>query len=66
MQGLNETNPKAAEIEESNAYALAIIPPGRPKLCYLIDIFQNSSDWEIYRRFIICFQVKSGPLVSIN
>jgi phosphatidylinositol-binding clathrin assembly protein len=28
MQGLNEINPKAVELEESNALALAIIPPG--------------------------------------
>ena len=27
-QGLNEINPKAAELEESNALALAIVPPG--------------------------------------
>jgi hypothetical protein len=29
LQGLNEINPKAAELEESNALALAIVPPGR-------------------------------------
>eukprot|EP00261_Vitis_vinifera_P037184 XP_019078427.1 PREDICTED: putative clathrin assembly protein At5g57200 isoform X2 [Vitis vinifera] len=28
LLGLNEINPKAAELEESNALALAIIPPG--------------------------------------
>jgi hypothetical protein len=28
LQGLNEINPKAAELEESNALALAIVPPG--------------------------------------
>jgi hypothetical protein len=28
LQGLNEINPKAAELEESNAMALAIVPPG--------------------------------------
>ncbi|KAI7985108.1 putative clathrin assembly protein [Camellia lanceoleosa] len=27
MQGLNEINPKATELEESNALALAIVPP---------------------------------------
>lgn len=27
-QGLNEINPKAVELEESNALALAIVPPG--------------------------------------
>lgn len=29
LQGMKEVNPKAAEIEESNALALAIIQPGR-------------------------------------
>ncbi|CAL5348997.1 unnamed protein product [Camellia sinensis] len=29
LLGLNETNPKAAELEKSNALALAIVPPGR-------------------------------------
>lgn len=28
VKGLSETNPKAAELEESNALALAIIPSG--------------------------------------
>lgn len=28
VQGLNELNPKAAELEETNALALAIVPPG--------------------------------------
>lgn len=28
MQGLSEINPRAAEIEESNALALAIVTPG--------------------------------------
>ncbi|PKI56681.1 hypothetical protein CRG98_022931 [Punica granatum] len=28
LLGLNEVNPKAAELEESNALALAIVPPG--------------------------------------
>jgi len=28
LQGLNEINPKAQELEDSNALALAIIPPG--------------------------------------
>lgn len=28
LQGVKEVNPKAAEIEESNALALAIIQPG--------------------------------------
>lgn len=31
VQGLNEINPQAAEIEEKNALALAIYPPGRDK-----------------------------------
>lgn len=29
LQGLNEVNPAAAELEESNALALAIVPPGK-------------------------------------
>ncbi|CAL5331212.1 unnamed protein product [Camellia sinensis] len=29
LLGLNEINSKAAELEESNALALAIVPPGR-------------------------------------
>lgn len=29
LQGLNEINPRAAELEESNAFALAIVPPGK-------------------------------------
>ncbi|GAV81473.1 ANTH domain-containing protein [Cephalotus follicularis] len=29
LLGLNEVNPQAAELEESNALALAIVPPGR-------------------------------------
>lgn len=28
LQGLNEINPKVAELEESNALALAIVPSG--------------------------------------
>ena len=28
-QGLNEVNPAAAALEESNALALAIVPPGK-------------------------------------
>ncbi|KAJ1378212.1 putative clathrin assembly protein At4g25940 family [Sesbania bispinosa] len=28
LLGLNDTNPKAVEVEESNAMALAIVPPG--------------------------------------
>ena len=29
MQGLNEINPKVAELDENNALALAIVSPGR-------------------------------------
>ena len=29
MQGLNEINPKVAELDENNALALAIASPGR-------------------------------------
>uniref|UniRef100_A0A6N2N6E1 ENTH domain-containing protein n=1 Tax=Salix viminalis TaxID=40686 RepID=A0A6N2N6E1_SALVM len=32
LLGLNEINPKAAELEESNALALAIVPPGADPL----------------------------------
>jgi len=28
LQGLSELNPKAQELEDSNALALAIVPPG--------------------------------------
>ena len=31
VQGLNEINPRAVEIEESNALALAIVSPGTVK-----------------------------------
>ncbi|CAK7345738.1 unnamed protein product [Dovyalis caffra] len=36
LLGLNEINPKAAELEESNALALAIVPPG-------VDPFSSSN-----------------------
>lgn len=46
MQGLNEINPRAAEIEESNALALAIITNGRLAaiwLCNVLLIFYEES-----------------------
>ncbi|THG09650.1 hypothetical protein TEA_014594 [Camellia sinensis var. sinensis] len=51
LLGLNEINPKAAEIEESNAMALAIVPPGNDPLSSstnwgLTDIGRTSG-WEL-------------------
>ncbi|PON86740.1 AP180 N-terminal domain containing protein [Trema orientale] len=47
--GLNEVNPKAAEIEESNALALAIIPPGNESQSTHQDLndLLGSSGWEL-------------------
>ncbi|KAF5456380.1 hypothetical protein F2P56_025870 [Juglans regia] len=48
LLGLNEINPKAAELEESNALALAIVPPGTDASSYrdLRDI-GGTSGWEL-------------------
>ncbi|KAI8021902.1 putative clathrin assembly protein [Camellia lanceoleosa] len=44
LLGLNEINPKAVELEQSNALALAIVPPGNNPV---------SSNWDLsaIRRF---------------
>lgn len=44
VQGLNEINPKAAELEESNALALAIVPPGR--LRGFLYLSEHMSPWQ--------------------
>ncbi|TQE11345.1 hypothetical protein C1H46_003079 [Malus baccata] len=48
LLGLREINPKAAEIEESNALALAIVPQGseqKPGACF--NDFAGTSGWEL-------------------
>ncbi|XP_021893121.1 putative clathrin assembly protein At5g57200 [Carica papaya] len=49
LLGLNEINPKAAELEESNALALAIVPqghdPSNPKNLALAEI--SGTGWEL-------------------
>lgn len=40
MQGLYEVNPKAVELEESNALALAILPPGMHDHHYFSSLFR--------------------------
>ncbi|KAK9099761.1 hypothetical protein Scep_023191 [Stephania cephalantha] len=50
LLGLNEINPLAAELEESNALALAIVPPGgNPSSLNhgLADFSGNASGWEL-------------------
>ncbi|KAK4791807.1 hypothetical protein SAY86_032220 [Trapa natans] len=52
LLGLNEIHPKAAELEESNALALAIVPPGHnpsPSFGSGWDIISgsNTSGWEL-------------------
>ncbi|KAL6977858.1 hypothetical protein U1Q18_026641 [Sarracenia purpurea var. burkii] len=44
LLGLNEINPKAAELEESNAMALAIVPPGKFHNVSLSRKFWSMSD----------------------
>ncbi|CAL5333410.1 unnamed protein product [Camellia sinensis] len=49
LLGLNEINPKAAELEESNALALAIVPPGNNPVSSGWDLsaIGNTSGWEL-------------------
>ncbi|XP_059634593.1 putative clathrin assembly protein At5g57200 [Cornus florida] len=49
LLGLNEINPKAAELEEGNAMALAIIPPGGDPLSTNRALAEigNTSGWEL-------------------
>lgn len=50
LLGLRDINPKAAELEESNAYALAIIPPGsenRYSASNALTEFSSTSGWEL-------------------
>ncbi|XP_052182873.1 putative clathrin assembly protein At5g57200 isoform X2 [Diospyros lotus] len=49
LLGLNEINPQAAELEENNAMALAIIPPGNDPLSSSHDLSEivKTSGWEL-------------------
>ncbi|KAI5557638.1 hypothetical protein BDE02_18G117400 [Populus trichocarpa] len=51
LLGLNEINPKAAELEESNALALAIVPPGADPLSSSNALSElgkpNATGWEL-------------------
>ncbi|CAM8959914.1 unnamed protein product [Rhodiola kirilowii] len=50
LLGLNETNPKALELEQANALALAIVQPGNDPLSAnqgLSDFGVSSSGWEL-------------------
>ncbi|PNT30324.1 hypothetical protein POPTR_006G075800v4 [Populus trichocarpa] len=51
LLGLNEINPKAAELEESNAMALAIVPPGADPLSSSKALSElgkpNATGWEL-------------------
>ncbi|KAL7246457.1 hypothetical protein ACSBR2_001537 [Camellia fascicularis] len=49
LLGLNEINPKAAELEESNALALAIVSPGNNPISSGWDLsaIGNTSGWEL-------------------
>lgn len=46
LQGLNEINPKALELEDSNAMALAIVPNGKLQL-------SSSSSFELWCTFTL-------------
>ena len=63
VQGLNEINPKAAELEESNALALAIVSPGMLHgFWYLSEIFLvYVSLVECHDRFVNALIVSLGP-----
>ncbi|KAJ8546569.1 hypothetical protein K7X08_032643 [Anisodus acutangulus] len=49
LLGLNEVDPKVAELEESNALALAIIQPGKenPSSSYQLSEIGSTSGWEL-------------------
>ncbi|KAF3325853.1 putative clathrin assembly protein [Carex littledalei] len=50
LLGLDEINPVAAELEETNALALAIVPSGensKPNTAGFLDRFSETSGWEL-------------------
>ncbi|KAK4360357.1 hypothetical protein RND71_019309 [Anisodus tanguticus] len=49
LLGLNQVDPKVAELEESNALALAIIQPGKenPSASYQLSEIGSTSGWEL-------------------
>ncbi|XP_078176485.1 putative clathrin assembly protein At4g25940 isoform X2 [Carex rostrata] len=50
LLGLDEINPVAAELEETNALALAIVPSGdnsKPNTAGFLDGFSETSGWEL-------------------
>ncbi|XP_055805348.1 putative clathrin assembly protein At5g57200 isoform X2 [Solanum dulcamara] len=49
LLGLNQVDPKIAELEENNAFALAIIQPGKenPSASYQLSEIGSTSGWEL-------------------
>ncbi|XP_061361970.1 putative clathrin assembly protein At5g57200 [Gastrolobium bilobum] len=47
LLGLNEINPKAMELEESNAMALAIVPPGNNPNNLALSNIGGTTGWEL-------------------
>ncbi|KAK4343938.1 hypothetical protein RND71_037032 [Anisodus tanguticus] len=49
LLGLNQVDPRVAELEESNALALAIVPPGKenPSANYQLSEAGKTSGWEL-------------------
>ncbi|KAL6194520.1 hypothetical protein ACLB2K_035602 [Fragaria x ananassa] len=63
LLGLNEINPRAAEIEESNALALAIVPEGTaPQSGSNLNDIGGTSGWEL--ALVTTPSTNTGPVVD--